>query len=42
MHGSTVVIRPPDGDLGPYLASLALVRDFDARRSHGWHRATAG
>jgi glyoxylase-like metal-dependent hydrolase (beta-lactamase superfamily II) len=29
MHGSTVVIRPPDGDLGTYLASLALVRDFD-------------
>jgi glyoxylase-like metal-dependent hydrolase (beta-lactamase superfamily II) len=29
MHGSTVVIRPPDGDLGSYLASLALVRDFD-------------
>jgi len=29
MHGSTVVIRPPDGDLGTYLASLAVVRDFD-------------
>jgi glyoxylase-like metal-dependent hydrolase (beta-lactamase superfamily II) len=29
MHGSTVVIRPPDGDLGTYLDSLALVRDFD-------------
>jgi glyoxylase-like metal-dependent hydrolase (beta-lactamase superfamily II) len=28
MHGSTVVIRPPDGDLGTYLASLTLVRDF--------------
>jgi glyoxylase-like metal-dependent hydrolase (beta-lactamase superfamily II) len=28
MHGSTVVIRPPDGDLGAYLASLALVRDL--------------
>lgn len=28
MHGSTVVIRPPDGDLGTYLASLALVRAF--------------
>jgi glyoxylase-like metal-dependent hydrolase (beta-lactamase superfamily II) len=27
MHGSTVVIRPPDGDLGRYLGSLALVRD---------------
>jgi glyoxylase-like metal-dependent hydrolase (beta-lactamase superfamily II) len=26
MHGSTVVIRPPDGDLGQYLASLAKVR----------------
>jgi glyoxylase-like metal-dependent hydrolase (beta-lactamase superfamily II) len=29
MHGSTVVIRPADGDLGQYLDSLALVRDFD-------------
>jgi glyoxylase-like metal-dependent hydrolase (beta-lactamase superfamily II) len=29
MHGSTVVIRPPDGDLHQYLASLALVRDAD-------------
>jgi len=29
MHGSTVVIRPPDGDLATYLDSLALVRDFD-------------
>jgi len=29
MHGSTVVIRPPDGDLGTYLASLARVRDLD-------------
>jgi glyoxylase-like metal-dependent hydrolase (beta-lactamase superfamily II) len=29
MHGSTVVIRPPDGDLGAYLASLARVRDHD-------------
>jgi glyoxylase-like metal-dependent hydrolase (beta-lactamase superfamily II) len=28
MHGSTVVIRPPDGDLGQYLASLARVRDM--------------
>jgi glyoxylase-like metal-dependent hydrolase (beta-lactamase superfamily II) len=27
MHGSTVVIRPPDGDLHQYLASLARVRD---------------
>jgi glyoxylase-like metal-dependent hydrolase (beta-lactamase superfamily II) len=27
MHGSTVVIRPPDGDLQQYLASLARVRD---------------
>ena len=31
MHGSTVVIRPPDGDLGTYLASLALVRAFEPR-----------
>jgi glyoxylase-like metal-dependent hydrolase (beta-lactamase superfamily II) len=28
MHGSTVVIRPPDGDLGQYLTSLAKVRDL--------------
>jgi glyoxylase-like metal-dependent hydrolase (beta-lactamase superfamily II) len=27
MHGSTVVIRPPDGDLHQYLGSLARVRD---------------
>ncbi len=27
MHASTVVIRPPDGDLHQYLASLARVRD---------------
>src|SRR6201999_2546836 len=31
MHGSTVVIRPPDGDLATYLESLALVRDFQPR-----------
>jgi glyoxylase-like metal-dependent hydrolase (beta-lactamase superfamily II) len=29
MHGSTVVIRPPDGDLGTYLSSLARVRAFE-------------
>jgi glyoxylase-like metal-dependent hydrolase (beta-lactamase superfamily II) len=29
MHGSTVVIRPPDGDLHQYLASLARVRDAE-------------
>jgi glyoxylase-like metal-dependent hydrolase (beta-lactamase superfamily II) len=27
MHGSTVVIRPPDGDLHQYLSSLARLRD---------------
>jgi glyoxylase-like metal-dependent hydrolase (beta-lactamase superfamily II) len=27
MHNSTVVIRPPDGDLPLYLQSLALLRD---------------
>lgn len=27
MHGSTVVIRPPDGDLHQYLDSIARVRD---------------
>jgi glyoxylase-like metal-dependent hydrolase (beta-lactamase superfamily II) len=27
MHGSTVVIRPPDGDLHQYLASLTRLRD---------------
>jgi len=31
MHGSTVVIRPPDGNLGEYLANLALVRDLRPR-----------
>ena len=29
MHGSTVVIRPPDGNLGEYLASLDRLRHFD-------------
>ena len=29
MHGSTVVIRPPDGDLHQYLASLARIRDAE-------------
>ncbi len=29
MHGSTVVIRPPDGDLHQYLASLSRVRDAE-------------
>jgi glyoxylase-like metal-dependent hydrolase (beta-lactamase superfamily II) len=29
MHGSTVVIQPPDGDLHQYLDSLARVRDAD-------------
>ncbi len=29
MHGSTVVIRPPDGDLHQYLASLARMRDAE-------------
>lgn len=29
MGGSTVVIRPPDGDLGAYLASLARLRALD-------------
>jgi glyoxylase-like metal-dependent hydrolase (beta-lactamase superfamily II) len=29
MHGSTVVIRPPDGDLHQYLSSLARLRDAD-------------
>jgi len=29
MHGSTVVIRPPDGDLHRYLSSLARLRDAD-------------
>ena len=29
MHGSTVVIRPPDGDLHQYLASLARLRDAE-------------
>jgi glyoxylase-like metal-dependent hydrolase (beta-lactamase superfamily II) len=29
MQGSTVVIAPPDGDMGAYLASLRLVRDLE-------------
>jgi glyoxylase-like metal-dependent hydrolase (beta-lactamase superfamily II) len=29
MHGSTVVIHPPDGNLGTYLTSLDLVRALD-------------
>ncbi len=29
MHGSTVVIRPPDGDLHQYLDSLARLRDAE-------------
>jgi glyoxylase-like metal-dependent hydrolase (beta-lactamase superfamily II) len=29
MHGSTVVIRPPDGDLGVYLDSLVKVRALE-------------
>jgi glyoxylase-like metal-dependent hydrolase (beta-lactamase superfamily II) len=29
MHGSTVVIRPPDGDLHQYLASLARLREAE-------------
>ena len=48
MHGSTVVIRPPDGDLDQYLASLALVRDAGppcarwpgSRPPHGPRRPT--
>ena len=39
MQGSTVVIRPPDGDLGAYLTAVARVRD--APRSAGSHLATA-
>ena len=29
MQGSTVVIAPPDGDMGAYLASLRRVRGLD-------------
>jgi glyoxylase-like metal-dependent hydrolase (beta-lactamase superfamily II) len=29
MHGSTVVIRPPDGDLHQYLASLARLKEAE-------------
>ena len=42
MHGSTVVIRPPDGDLHQYLASLARLRDAIRPASPRWPRATAG
>lgn len=31
MQGSTVVISPPDGDMGDYLASLKLLLDEDLR-----------
>ena len=31
MQGSTVVISPPDGDMGAYLASLAKVRELAPR-----------
>ncbi len=31
MHGSTVVIRPPDGEMSTYLASLARLRRLDPR-----------
>ena len=41
MHGSTVVIRPPDGDLHQYLASLAPpARRRPADRAR-WPPATA-
>ena len=40
MHGSTVVIRPPDGDLRQYLASLVKVRD-SSRPWRAWPRGTA-
>ncbi len=33
MHGSTVVIRPPDGDLRRYMASLSRVRDLPGIRT---------
>jgi glyoxylase-like metal-dependent hydrolase (beta-lactamase superfamily II) len=29
MHGSTVVIRPPDGNLAQYRASLSRLKDFE-------------
>lgn len=38
MQGSTVVIAPPDGDMGDYLASLKLLLQEDVRRilpAHG-------
>jgi glyoxylase-like metal-dependent hydrolase (beta-lactamase superfamily II) len=35
MHGSTVVIRPPDGDLHQYLGSLRRIRDDPAVRTLG-------
>lgn len=31
MEGSTVVIKPPDGDMGAYLASLGKIRSFRLR-----------
>lgn len=34
MGGSTVVIRPPDGHMGSYLANLARLRDLDPALEH--------
>ena len=42
MHGSTVVIRPPDGDLHQYLSSLLSVRDDGPPWRACSARATAG
>ena len=41
MHGSTVVIRPPDGDLHQYLASLARCVTL-SRPSACWRPGTGG
>ena len=41
MHGSTVVIRPPDGDLHQYLASLARLREAGAADRHAGPGARA-
>jgi glyoxylase-like metal-dependent hydrolase (beta-lactamase superfamily II) len=43
MQGSTVVINPPDGDMGAYLKSLALLLNEDIRYiapGHGFRWAT--
>ena len=41
MDGSTVVISPPDGDMGAYLASITRLRGAATRRCRPSHPPTA-